>query len=70
MNDSRSTLEIARTFGRVLPVPGRDGQYCLEGRWNEVSGFFRKLDRLDREFVGPWHCDTDQSWAVIYPWQK
>ena len=73
MKQVKTTIELADTFGRVEPIEGRPGWYCLSAPWREVSGFFRKLGRLDREFVGLWHCDgsnDDKSWAIIYPWQK
>ena len=67
---TKTTLQVAASFGRVVPVAGRPGWFRLDAPWVALSGFFRKMDRLGRDFVGPWECDHARSWAVFYPWQK
>lgn len=70
---NKTAVQIAASFGRAVPIDGRPGHFCLHAPWVGVSGFLRKMARLNREFVGPWHCDgsaDNRSWAVIYPWQK
>lgn len=67
---NKSTLQIARSFGKVVPVEGRDGWWRLEAPWKEVAGFFRRMSREGRVVVGPWTCDVRRSTVVFYPWQE